>query len=503
MIRLTEAGLLFGTLSFGLCVMWLTSMMPEGWQSRTTGAAADVYKLPFAAFAASGTSSALASFFDKSELTSFHNMLVTYTCALSAATSLCMLCGQTPFFWDSFGVQWSPLRYILWLHTTPAMVWCLCVISQSSLGRALWVCMMDVVMLLLGMFSQVVEGRLMQSVLGLASTLALVYVERRVGRIYDALCVELGTDLQKRGINLSRAMYHISWSSFPVIYGVAPLPGVSVTAVEAMYELANFCAKAMFASTLMHNGIAAVHERRSLTLSAAEETNTSKHLDDVHLLGRGSVRMRDKDDLNSLLSEVHDLLDATLTGKHGSLSRVIHEVLARAKERASRVSSHLNGMLAPDGMQRQSVKLHMERADVARICREVADSVSPLSRPGVTVRAVTEAVPEVWCDANRVRQAVHNLMHNACRFTKSGVIELRVRPHGGDKSTSADDPAFILISVRDTGAGIPKDLQQDVFKPFKKLHASDAETSNGVGLGLNHVQQVGWFCVEAWTHFHS
>ncbi|MBN1979284.1 MAG: HAMP domain-containing protein [Anaerolineae bacterium] len=82
-------------------------------------------------------------------------------------------------------------------------------------------------------------------------------------------------------------------------------------------------------------------------------------------------------------------------------------------------------------------------------------------------------LPLVLADAERVRQVITNLVHNAIKFTPPGGEVAISAKAGGDE---------VIISVRDTGVGIPADDLPRIFERFYK--ADRARSGGGTGLGL-------------------
>lgn len=98
---------------------------------------------------------------------------------------------------------------------------------------------------------------------------------------------------------------------------------------------------------------------------------------------------------------------------------------------------------------------------------------------------VSPSVPAVLdMDGKRVRQVLSNLIDNAAKFTRGGVLTLTA-----DYMPPAtnDAPGSLTLSVRDTGCGIAPQDRQRIFEPFQRLAAADNQP--GVGLGLPIVQQ--------------
>src|SRR5207247_2260839 len=84
-------------------------------------------------------------------------------------------------------------------------------------------------------------------------------------------------------------------------------------------------------------------------------------------------------------------------------------------------------------------------------------------------------------DPVRVRQILSNLMSNAIKYTPAGghirvsVVRGQPRPERGEQ---------VGIEVRDTGPGIPRELQAKVFEEFFRVRGAGSNGSDGNGLGL-------------------
>lgn len=87
---------------------------------------------------------------------------------------------------------------------------------------------------------------------------------------------------------------------------------------------------------------------------------------------------------------------------------------------------------------------------------------------------VPEDLPLVYCDKTRIRQVIINLLSNAGRFTERG---------GAHVSARVEDQT-VVISVADTGPGIPKEDQERIFEPFEQYDGSISRLYGGSGLGL-------------------
>ncbi len=81
---------------------------------------------------------------------------------------------------------------------------------------------------------------------------------------------------------------------------------------------------------------------------------------------------------------------------------------------------------------------------------------------------------EVTTDEYRLRQILTNLLSNALKFTSEGEVIVDVRQEG----------VLIIVEVRDTGIGIPKNKLQSIFDTFSQADSSTTREYGGSGLGL-------------------
>jgi signal transduction histidine kinase/CheY-like chemotaxis protein len=95
------------------------------------------------------------------------------------------------------------------------------------------------------------------------------------------------------------------------------------------------------------------------------------------------------------------------------------------------------------------------------------------------VTRVEETLPDlVIGDGGRLKQVLTNLLENGLKYTDDGYVLLDIA------GTPAGNTADLLISVQDTGVGIPKDKLRSVFEKFNQVDNSSTRRHEGVGLGL-------------------
>ena len=93
--------------------------------------------------------------------------------------------------------------------------------------------------------------------------------------------------------------------------------------------------------------------------------------------------------------------------------------------------------------------------------------------------SVPEILPPVWCDVDRLRQVLTNLLRNAIQYT----------PGGGKITISAvvstDQPQRMQMQVTDSGIGIPPDQHNRVFEMFFRSSDDETRQTSGNGLALH------------------
>ncbi|MEF3168064.1 MAG: response regulator [Deltaproteobacteria bacterium] len=152
----------------------------------------------------------------------------------------------------------------------------------------------------------------------------------------------------------------------------------------------------------------------------------------------------------------------------------------------SAAARHLTSLIGDvlDFSKIESGKLVIEDKDfdLMRIFRELEGSFAAQARiKGISFTLVLDpSIPRVLRgDPLRVKQILYNLVGNAFKFVNEGLVTVTVR-YGVDES--GESPRMV-ISVADTGPGIPEDQIEAVFSPFEQTE--HGRKAGGTGLGLS------------------
>jgi signal transduction histidine kinase len=122
--------------------------------------------------------------------------------------------------------------------------------------------------------------------------------------------------------------------------------------------------------------------------------------------------------------------------------------------------------------------------DIRRLANlAVKARVDAATGRGVNLHAVIdEDVPPVQGDPQKIGWVLGQLLDNGIKFTPSGgSVVLSIKREGEN---------LVIVSVTDTGIGIPPAKLDDIFEPFHQLDGSTTRRYGGTGLGLSLVRQI-------------
>lgn len=129
------------------------------------------------------------------------------------------------------------------------------------------------------------------------------------------------------------------------------------------------------------------------------------------------------------------------------------------------------------------LQLEIKKVDIVQLCNQAAVSASAIPKPGVEIRTETSLDSLlIDTDKNRLLQVMSNLLNNAKKCTEKGSITIRLE--------LSDEEDAVIVSVTDTGCGIPKEKAEAVFERFKKLDAFKQGTGLGLAISRSIIEQL-------------
>jgi two-component system, OmpR family, phosphate regulon sensor histidine kinase PhoR len=135
------------------------------------------------------------------------------------------------------------------------------------------------------------------------------------------------------------------------------------------------------------------------------------------------------------------------------------------------------------GRIEMGLEVEMQVLDMATALRQAVEDIGALAaEKGITLQMeLGDTVIHVYAAPLRLQQAFANLLGNAIKFTPDG---------GTVTATLTDDGQRAVVAVKDTGPGIPLELQSRLFQKFSKLSQRQTAGKEGHGLGLAIVKSV-------------
>lgn len=170
---------------------------------------------------------------------------------------------------------------------------------------------------------------------------------------------------------------------------------------------------------------------------------------------------------------VLDLLGMTLGDK---LTAMHQQLLSNARHSGHMLITLVSEMLDVSKMEAGKLQLALEPVDLETLLQESAAAIEGMAQlENLTVQV--EAVPRqppLSCDRHLIGRVVANLLSNAIKHTPpQGVITLKVERR----------PVEVIVSVVDTGSGIPPEFLGRIFEKFAQTE-KDIRAHRGTGLGL-------------------
>ncbi len=159
-----------------------------------------------------------------------------------------------------------------------------------------------------------------------------------------------------------------------------------------------------------------------------------------------------------------------------------HESITAIEEQTRQLTSIVNAFLEVTRLKRGQLELVSEELDLAELARQAIQTQSTTANNHTISLhiAATEHPYLVHGDAARLLQVFTNLLQNAIKYSPlGGPITISMR-----QQRPLHQPAFVEVSVQDTGIGVPEDAKAYLFDCFYRAPNVEGSQTHGVGLGL-------------------
>ncbi len=182
-------------------------------------------------------------------------------------------------------------------------------------------------------------------------------------------------------------------------------------------------------------------------------------------------------ELRTPLNSIIGFSRVILKGIDGPLTDMQRVDLQTVYDSGQHLLNLINDILDLSKIEAGKMEITFEEINLQEIIKGVMSTAIGLvkDKPIELQQSVPPDLPVIRADGRRVRQVLLNLVSNAAKFTEEGFIRV-------EAMTAGDE---VIVSVTDSGIGIPPEKQKSIFEPFTQADASSTRRAGGTGLGLS------------------
>ena len=189
-------------------------------------------------------------------------------------------------------------------------------------------------------------------------------------------------------------------------------------------------------------------------------------------------------ELRTPLTHVKGYLELLSTESLGVLTTEQKNAIQISQRATGRLESLIDSLILFSLAARGEMTLKLAPVDLNKVAEEIINfshAKADDHRIELVFNTQTD-IPNVQADKEKISWAILQLIDNAIKFTlPGGQVKLNIEPESED---------LIMVSVTDSGIGIPPDRIDEIFEPFHQLDASSTRRYGGTGLGLALVREI-------------
>ncbi|MBW9150822.1 hypothetical protein KTC97_01150 [Clostridium estertheticum] len=187
--------------------------------------------------------------------------------------------------------------------------------------------------------------------------------------------------------------------------------------------------------------------------------------------------------LNIILCTLQ-LLDTYTTGSEvNDKERKFKQYIGIMKQNCYRQLRLVNNMIDITKLDAGFFNLNLQNCNIVNVVESVTMSVAEYIKTKSIKLIFDTDIEEciMSCDPEKIERVILNLLSNSIKFTRSG---------GSMKVNMYDKGKNIIISIKDTGIGIPPDKLNIIFDRFRQVDRSLTRKQEGSGIGLSIVKSL-------------
>jgi signal transduction histidine kinase len=189
-------------------------------------------------------------------------------------------------------------------------------------------------------------------------------------------------------------------------------------------------------------------------------------------------------ELRTPLTHIKGYIELLITESLGAITEEQRHALQVSQQSTNKLETLVEDLIMVSLASRGELSVKQENVDIRRLANLVVKSFENQAQSReVSLHAmINEDVPPVQADSQKIAWVLNQLVDNGVKFTPSnGRVVVSVKREGEN---------LVIVSVTDTGIGIPASRLEDIFEPFHQLDSSATRRYSGTGLGLSLVRQI-------------
>jgi len=216
-----------------------------------------------------------------------------------------------------------------------------------------------------------------------------------------------------------------------------------------------------------------------LTGKISEEFKTLKKLEKVRSEFLGNISHELKTPIFSIQGYIETLKDGAVNEPEVNM-----DFLDRIERHAERLNALVSDLIEISKIESGELKLSYRFFVLQDFMQSIIDEMHSLALSSgirIELQSTTENPISVFADKERIRQVMINLIENGIKYNKpNGTVRIEIKR----------EPDRAIISVIDTGIGIPEEHHSRVFERFYRVDKNRSREIGGTGLGLAIVKHI-------------
>ncbi|MBN1288232.1 MAG: hypothetical protein JXA49_01155 [Actinobacteria bacterium] len=190
-------------------------------------------------------------------------------------------------------------------------------------------------------------------------------------------------------------------------------------------------------------------------------------------------------DLRTPLAAIDQYANIMLEGLAGDLNEDQKKYIEVVKRSSFRLGNLVENLIDANNILSGHFKLKLRVSKIPDILDIVLERLnSQAQEKGLRLQVqIPGDLPSVYVDTQRIAQVIANLAGNSIKFTEEGIVQIRAgyMPRGDGR---------VIVSVEDSGIGIPSDDLSRVFDMFYRVESDQVFLEEGAGLGLTISREI-------------